>query len=34
MKKKTKKVLETIGYIIGTVTIILLIYGIIKVAIK
>jgi len=34
MKRKTKKMLETIGYIIGAITIILLIYGIIQVALK
>ena len=33
-EKKTKKVLEWIGYAIGTITIILLIYGIIQVALK
>jgi len=34
MKKETKKILEKIGCIIGTITIILLIYGIIQVALK
>ena len=34
MKRKTKKILETIGYVIGAVTVILLIYGIVQVALK
>ena len=34
MNKKTKKILEYIGYVIGVITLILLIYGIIKVAMK
>jgi hypothetical protein len=34
MKKKTKKILETIGYIIGIITIMLLLYGIVQIALK
>jgi len=34
MNKKTKNMLETIGYIIGIITIILLLYGIVQIALK
>jgi len=34
MNKKTKNILEKIGYVIGIITIILLLYGIVQVALK
>ena len=34
MKKKTKKILELVGYVIGIIIIILLLYGIIQVALQ
>jgi len=34
MKRQTKKILEIIGYVIGIITVILLIYAIIQVGLK